>query len=367
MVNAVIPTTTNTSAPSGNISSPSTSVEPTPSTSHNPSVPMDQVPQTVDDNQPNTESSPDQPVPTNGTELEHSNQTASGDNHKDPFSPQNATPDRQQISSQDPVLSELEQIATKTTSPEPVSLNVLPPLSQMNQGIPLSTPPAPPTPNGVPQPPQPPNQSGSNLAAPPAYSGTPAEDQSVSILKLIWYFLLGLLTSVITFLPVMLWLGFKSKSGTKRKAVAYFAGIGVIILIMGGLETFLKPYFQEKLIEAVPALGYVPATLAPLYPQATFTANVNYVNDFTDGAESKTSELEVIVQDFPNMTNQDFKMIGATTCETINFHNDHFDSVKVGSIQTKKIAVLSTDFTQGAQATCDEWINDPPPNIPLTQ
>lgn len=342
-------------------------VTPQPNASAVPTPPATPLPDPVAPTQPTEELAPNPKRKSNPEELEQLIRAASQGAHAAPAIPPAEVTDEQQISTKPEVQNETEQVPTETAPPEPISLNVLPPLSQMNQGIPTSTPPSPVASSGVPQPPQPPNQSGSNLATPPAYSGAPAEDQSVSILKLIWYFLLGLLTSVLTFLPVMLWLGFKSKSGTKRKALAYFVGIGVIILIMAGLETFLKPYFEAKLIEAVPALGYVPATLAPLYPQATFTATVNYVNDFTDGAESKTSELEVVVQNFPDMSNQDFKMIGATTCETLDYHGDHFDTVTVGSIQTKKIGFLTTDFTQGAGATCDEWINDPPPNIPFTQ
>ncbi len=249
--------------------------------------------------------------------------------------------------------------------PQKPTLNVLPPLSQtQNQATQSSTPLAylQPVPGAAP----PPN-SPSPIPAPfsdtptPSYPST-SDSSTVSKKTMLGYFLLGFLLNLLFFIPVILWLAFKSKNGTKKKFLAYIAGLISALVVSSTLTNILTPFFTEKLTETIPSLGYVPQRLSSVYPDIEFGASVYYEKDITNGAEISTSSLTVTTSSTTPLDPNMVKQIGILACDAIADHNETFDRVVVSQLEKKKVLFFTVDTFVTVDQTCVEWYGGPPPD-----
>lgn len=245
-----------------------------------------------------------------------------------------------------------------------VDLNVLPPLSQTeNQN---SNEPPPPTylhpaPGAAP-PINPLTPIPTNISNPSAPQFDPsANNQTVSKKKLVGYFVVGFLFNLLFCVPIVLWLALKSRNGTKQKFLAYLIGVFGSFIIMAGLN-----YFLIKLVTTNnPSLTYIPVALSNQFPDMKFGTTFLFYNSISidDGSNNPIKKISINVSAPTNLSPEMFKQIGTTTCRLLEEHNESYSSVIVNQVGKKSILFFKIDTSINAEQTCQEWYNQPPPNI----
>lgn len=179
-------------------------------------------------------------------------------------------------------------------------------------------------------------------------------------LKLVLYFLIGLLFHTLGLIVASLWIKFRSKlnKGAKFKSLLLGFTITMLISFSGNLP-IVKTLTNNAIFATFPEVKPVYQTVQKAYPTYDVGYNMVYNTYYSSSGTQKTSTLTITLASSKNFPSEnEYNKVGRLVCTTLNNEHKHLDFVSIHfSKEFSLLGITLYSTYYGYKEPCTYWLN----------
>lgn len=187
-------------------------------------------------------------------------------------------------------------------------------------------------------------------------------------LKVILYFLLGLILNFLGLIIGGLWIKFKAKTNQRTKFIALIVGFGVFALFSYVISPYiLKPQAEKLFYSKYPEMQTVKTAVESRYTDGKIDLRASWKKSFGTGQEATTtSTLSVQYSAKRQLSGKERQDMGKLVCSTLQSTGKKYDQVGIISVQSLlpiDIPFVYLNKTFRITATCEQWTTEDYSNL----